>query len=65
MAYGIKVARAKGSAALQHFVETLLHCGEFICLHVALMSDNTSQARKERTIGISSSETGSLEDRSL
>jgi hypothetical protein len=70
---GVQVARAERSSVLQDLVQTLLDRGEFIGLFESSRNGRISSERRqvgegkaeERTIGISSSETGSEEDISL
>jgi hypothetical protein len=70
---GVQVARAERSSVLQDLVQTLLDRGEFIGLFESSRDGRISSERRqvgegkaeERTIGISSSETGSEEDISL
>jgi len=62
--HGIEVARRKRPAILVHFVETLLHCGEFIGLHMRNVKPGSNADGERRTIGMSSSDTGSLDDNS-
>lgn len=63
--YWVKVARAEGAAILQDLVQTLLHRRQLVGLQIT----NVSRVRKESgntvlTIGISSSDTGSLDESS-
>ena len=60
----IEVARTEGSAVFEHLVQALLDRGELICL-----SNDDGQPRNTMrahvlTIGINSSDTGSLDDSS-
>lgn len=65
MTYWVQIARAEWSTVLEDLVQALLHRGEFISLLRETRSDITteySQTSVPLTIGINSSETGSLDD---
>lgn len=63
-AHRVEFPRAESAAVFQHLVEAFLHCRELIRLDEGFSGHPYESKRRKYTIGMSSSETGSLEDNS-